>query len=63
MGALRSHNPRSVPAPIGGYSQGMEVDAGARCLFVSGQIPEDADGGVPDGFRAQCELAWRNVLG
>ena len=63
MGAPRSHNPGSVPAPIGGFSLGMDVDAGARCLLVSGQIPEDADGGVPEGFRAQCELAWRNVLG
>lgn len=62
MGATRSHDPDSVPAPIGGYSQGVETGAGTRHLFVSGQIPEDADGGVPEGFRAQCELAWGNVL-
>ena len=63
MVATRGHNPGSVPAPVGGYSQGVEAGAGARYVFVSGQIPEDADGEVPEGFRAQCELAWRNVLG
>ena len=55
------HNPDPVPAPVGGYSQGVET-RGARHLFVSGQIPEGADGGVPDGFEAQCGLAWANLL-
>lgn len=54
------HSPSSVPAPVGGYSQGVET-RGARHLFVSGQIPEDADGRVPDGFEAQCELVWTNL--
>jgi enamine deaminase RidA (YjgF/YER057c/UK114 family) len=31
-------------------------------LFVSGQVPERPDGTVPEGFEAQCEAAWRNVL-
>ena len=59
------HNPDSVPTSVGGYSQGVETLAkpGARHLFVSGQIPEDTDGRVPEGFEAQCELAWANVLG
>lgn len=57
------HNPDSVPAPVGGYSQGVETLAkpGARHLFVSGQIPEDAEGRVPDGFEAQCEQVWANL--
>ena len=55
------HNPDSVPAPVGGYSQGVET-RGARHLFVSGQIPQRADGGVPDGFEEQCELVWANLL-
>lgn len=63
MGAPRSHNPESVPAPVGGYSQGVEVTADARLLFVSGQVPEGVGGEVPEGFQAQCEATWRNVLG
>ncbi len=57
-----SHAPGTVSAPMGGYSHGVEVPAGTRLLFVSGQIPERPDGTVPDGFEAQCEAAWRNVL-
>ena len=33
-----------------------------RLLFVSGQVPEKTDGTVPEGFEAQCEQAWRNVI-
>jgi enamine deaminase RidA (YjgF/YER057c/UK114 family) len=31
-------------------------------LFVSGQVPEDESGVVPDDFRSQYRLAWRNVI-
>lgn len=61
MGSPIHHNPDPVPATVGGYSQGVET-RGARRLFVSGQIPEDASGRVPEGFEAQCELAWTNLL-
>ena len=30
-------------------------------MFVSGQIPVSTDGGVPQGFQAQCRLAWANM--
>lgn len=44
------------------YAQGALVTHATRTLFVSGQVPEDADGTVPPGFDAQCRLAWHNVL-
>jgi enamine deaminase RidA (YjgF/YER057c/UK114 family) len=25
-------------------------------------VPENSDGSVPEGFEAQCEQAWRNVI-
>jgi 2-iminobutanoate/2-iminopropanoate deaminase len=56
------HNPASVHAPSGGYSMGLELADHRRLLFISGQVPENADGSVPDGFEAQCEQAWRNVI-
>ncbi len=55
------HNPTSVPAPIGGYSLGLEAKAGARLLFISGQIPESPEGTIPPNFEAQCELVWQNI--
>ena len=62
MTQITRHNPASVHAPSGGYSMGLEVSQHRRLLFISGQVPEDADGNVPDGFEAQCEQAWRNVI-
>jgi enamine deaminase RidA (YjgF/YER057c/UK114 family) len=32
-----------------------------RFLFISGQVPETADGTVPPDFETQCRLAWRNL--
>jgi 2-iminobutanoate/2-iminopropanoate deaminase len=57
-----SHNPATVHAPAGGYSMGLELTQHRRLLFVSGQVPERPDGTVPEGFEAQCEQAWRNVM-
>lgn len=61
-GKTTVYAPATVSPPSGGYSHAVEVAAGARMLFVSGQIPEQPDGVVPAGFEAQCEVAWRNVL-
>ena len=57
-----SHNPAKVHPPAGGYSMGLEVREHRRLLFISGQVPESLDGTVPEGFEAQCEQAWRNVI-
>lgn len=43
------------------YAQAHEVRGFSRLLFVSGQVPADAAGQVPEDFRAQCKLAWANV--
>jgi 2-iminobutanoate/2-iminopropanoate deaminase len=58
----RAHDPPAVPAPIGGYSQGLEVPAGARLLFISGQIPVRTDGSVPADFAGQCDLVWDHIM-
>ena len=62
MAQMVSHNPASVHAPSSGYSMGLELSLHRRLLFVSGQVPEESDGRVPEGFEAQCEQAWRNVI-
>jgi 2-iminobutanoate/2-iminopropanoate deaminase len=60
--ARRTHDPASVPAPVGNYTHGLEVTAGARLLFISGQIPIRQDGSVPADFEAQCHAVWDNLL-
>ncbi|MEH6415918.1 RidA family protein [Pseudomonas sp. CGJS7] len=37
------------------------IERGSRLLFISGQVPTDADGDTPERFSAQCRLAWRNL--
>ena len=49
------------PAAAGGYSQAVLVEGASRIVYLSGQIPEAADGTVPEGFEAQARLAWKNV--
>jgi enamine deaminase RidA (YjgF/YER057c/UK114 family) len=44
-----------------GYAQALLVEAPSRWLFVSGQVPLTVDGTTPEGFEAQCRLAWANV--
>src|SRR3954447_4487532 len=57
-----SHNPATVHPPAGAYCMGLELTQHRRLLFISGQVPERSDGAVPDGFEAQCEQAWRNLI-
>jgi 2-iminobutanoate/2-iminopropanoate deaminase len=59
---IKAHNPDPVPAPQGNYSLGLELPAGSRLLFVSGQIPEALDGAVPPDFEDQCNLIWDHIL-
>jgi 2-iminobutanoate/2-iminopropanoate deaminase len=57
----RAINAEDAPPAIG-YARAIEVTAVARTLYVSGQIPVDANGQCPEGFAAQCRLTWRNVM-
>ena len=50
-----------APSAAGGYAQAVAHDAPARWLHISGQIPVQPDGTVPNGFAAQAAQAWANV--
>lgn len=58
----RTHDPSSVPTAVGNYTHGLEVSAGARLLFISGQVPVRPDGAVPGDFEGQCHAVWDNLL-
>ncbi len=53
--------PHDVTPPLGGYSHGWLVPEGRQLLFISGQIPETADGAVPEDFESQCRAVWDNI--
>ncbi len=50
-----------IAPPFAAYSHGVEVAAGARLVFCSGQLGQDPEGRVPEGCEAQAELCFRNV--
>ena len=50
---------KSAPQASGGYSQAIEVVGIKRQLFISGQIPVDADDNVPNNFDDQARLVWK----
>lgn len=54
MAHILTHNPATVCPPAGGYSMGVELTQHRRLLFVSGQVPEESDGVVPEGFEAHA---------
>lgn len=59
---LKTYNPQTVAPPFSRYSHGVEVSAGARWLYISGQVGVTPEGKVAEGAAAQIEQAWRNVL-
>ena len=61
MAKTRPINAADAPAPSGGYAQAVEVKAPSRLLFISGQIPVDKAGTVPNTFAAQCRLVWAHI--
>ena len=52
---------KAINASDHAYAHAQLVSSPSRWLFVSGQVPEDAEGKVPKTFEDQCRLAWRNV--
>lgn len=60
---LKRHNPATVvEAYGGGYSQALEVPPGARLLFTAGQVGVRPDGTTVEGFAAQADQVWANII-
>lgn len=59
---LTLHNPASVAAPLGRYTHAVEVPAGARLVFLSGQVPVAKDGSVSFTLAAQADQVYANIV-
>ena len=60
---LKRHNPATVVEAFGrGYSQALEIPAGARFVYTAGQVGVSPDGKTADGFAAQADQTWANVM-
>ena len=54
-------NPAGIPHPYRHmYQQGIEIPAGARLLFISGQGGIIGEDELADGIEAQCAVAFMN---
>jgi len=58
---MHHHTPDTIRAPFARYSHGVEVPAGHRILFVSGQLSITTDDIIPEGVEAQTELCFANI--
>lgn len=52
----------TAPPPFSDYAQAVEAPAGARTLYVSGQVGVELDGTLPDDPITQHENVWRNLF-
>jgi 2-iminobutanoate/2-iminopropanoate deaminase len=59
---LQRLNPASVSAPFSRYSHAVIAPQGYRWLYISGQVGCDRDRKIAQGFEAQAELAFGNLI-
>ena len=53
--------PTSIHPPFSNYSNGVEVPAGQKLVFCSGQLGISAGGDVPAGTGASLSSQWSVV--
>ena len=53
--------PKTIRAPFARYSHGVEVPAGKRLVFCSGQLGVGANDTIPEDVGAQAELCFSNI--
>ena len=58
---MRRLNPNAIHPPFAKYAHGVEIAAGSRMVFCSGQLGIGADGAVPDDVESQARLCFRAI--
>ena len=58
---FRFLTPNSIRPPFARYSHGVEVPAGNRLVFCSGQLGIGPEEAIPDDAGAQAELCFANI--
>ena len=58
---LVAHNPPTIATPVARYHHGVEIGAGARWLFISGQVGIRPDGQIGRDAAEQAEIVWTNI--
>ena len=58
---MRRLNPKAIHPPFANYAHGVEIAAGSRIVFCSGQLGIGADGVIPDDVESQARLCFRAI--
>jgi 2-iminobutanoate/2-iminopropanoate deaminase len=58
---VRTLNPTLIHPPFARYSHGLEVQAGTRLVFCSGQLGIDPQGNIPEAAESQADLCFRAI--
>ncbi|MBX6323614.1 MAG: RidA family protein [Rhodospirillaceae bacterium] len=59
---LRFIDPDTIARPFSTYSHLVEAPEGCRWLYISGQVGATPDGTILEGFEAQAQQTWSNLL-
>ncbi|MBD1548364.1 RidA family protein [Roseibium aggregatum] len=58
---VRAITPSTIRPPFARYSHGVEVPAGHRLVFASGQLGITEDGVIPADVEGQTRLCFENI--
>ncbi|KAA2237594.1 RidA family protein [Salinarimonas soli] len=58
---MRALTPATIGPPFANYSHAVEVPAGARLVFASGQLGLAEDATIPEDVGAQAELCFSAI--
>lgn len=58
---MKELDPQSISPPFARYAHGVEVPAGYRLIFTSGQLGLSPDGTVPSDEGAQADICFANI--
>jgi 2-iminobutanoate/2-iminopropanoate deaminase len=59
---MRALNPDTVAKPASNYAQAIKVPMSGSRLVMSGQVGVRPDGTILEGYEAQAEQVWGNIL-
>lgn len=55
-------SPGTILAPPSNFVHAVEVPAGSRTLYISGQTGVNEDGSIPESTAEQADIAWQNLI-
>jgi len=58
---MKEIKPGGIAPPFARYAHGVEVPAGTRLIFTSGQLGLDESGEIPEEVESQAEICFRNI--